>query len=86
MEPTAKSDEFVSFVRSALTSINVKMDSVLSSHANFEKKLTEIDNRVTDLTKSINFNADNISDQNKSVTVLQKALTDVTRDLQSALH
>ena len=30
MEPTAKSDEFVSFVRSALKSINVKMDSVLS--------------------------------------------------------
>ena len=84
MEPTAKSDEFVSFVRSALNSINVKMDSVLSSQANFEKKLTDMDTRVTDLTKSINFNADNISDQNQSVTVLQKALTDVTRDLQSA--
>ena len=84
MEPTAKSDEFVSFVRSALNSINVKMDSVLSSQANFEKKLTDKDTRVTDLTKSINFNADNISDQNQSVTVLQKALTDVTRDLQSA--
>ena len=84
MEPTAKSDEFVSFVRSALNFINVKMDSVLSSQANFEKKLTDMDTRVTDLTKSINFNADNISDQNQSVTVLQKALTDVTRDLQSA--
>ena len=75
MEPTAKSDEFVSFVRSALNSINVKMGSVLSSQANFEKKLTDMDTRVTDLTKSINFNADNISDQNQSVTVLQKALT-----------
>ena len=84
MEQTAKSDEFVSFVRSVLNSINVKMDSVLSSQANFEKKLTDMDTRVTDLTKSINFNADNISDQNQSVTVLQKALTDVTRDLQSA--
>ena len=51
-----------------------------------KKKLTDIviDNRVTVLTKSINFNADNISDQNQSVTVLQKALTDVTRDLQIA--
>ena len=48
-----------------------------------KKKLTDIDNRVTDLTKSINFNADNISDQNQSLTVFQKALTDVTRDLQS---
>ena len=51
MEPTAKTDEFVSFVRSALNSINVKMDSVLSSQANFEEKKTDIDNRVTDLTK-----------------------------------
>ena len=84
MEPTAKSDQFVSFVRSALNSITVKVDSVLSSQANFEKKLTDIDNRVTDLTKLINFNADNISDQNKSVTVLQTALTDVTRYLRSA--
>ena len=34
--------------------------------------------------KSINFNADNISDQNQSVTALEKALTGVTRDIQSA--
>ena len=62
----------------------MKMDSVLTSRANFEKKLTDIDDRVTDLTKSINFNADNISDQNQSVTALEKALTGVTRDLQNA--
>ena len=41
VDATVKSDEFVSFVRSALNSINVKMDSVLSSQANFEEKKTD---------------------------------------------
>ena len=69
-----KEDDFAAFIRSAVASLNDKLDSIITHQASLEKKLSNIEDRVmdqstviADLSESVEFNARNIKDQQNSV-------------------
>ena len=74
----AKDDEFVAFIRSALTCLNEKMDSFITNQANLERQLKATDERVTAQAtviiniSEINFNANNINRQQQSIDAMEK--------------
>ena len=65
-------DDFVAFVRLALNAVNRKLDNIVTLQSSMEKKLSDIDDRVTGqattiagLTDSVEFNSANINTQQK---------------------
>ena len=84
-------DDFMAFVRSALTAVNTKLDNIMTLQSSMEKKLSDIDARVTGqatkiagLMQSAEFNSSNINERQKSIDIVKKALLETNRDLQSA--
>ena len=83
--------DFMAFVRLALNAVNAKLDSIVTLQSSMEKKLSDIDDRVTGqattiagLTESVEFNSANINTQQKSIDIVKKSLVEANRDLQSA--
>ncbi len=63
----------------------------MTLQSSMEKKLSDIDDRVTgqattivSLTESVEFNSANINTQQKSIDIVKKSLVEANRDLQSA--
>ena len=87
----ASSDDFVAFVRSALTKVNSKLDSIIAQQVYLDTKLADIDDRVSgqatviaDLTETVEFNAKSIREQLNLITDMKKTISDATRDVQIA--
>ena len=71
--------DFDSFVRSTLSALNTKMDSLLISQAAFETKLESIERRVTinttvttELSRATEFNSNQIKDQQIVIDTLKE--------------
>ena len=92
--PTVRDDmpgDFMAFVRKALNAVNAKLDNIVSLQCSMEKKLADIDTRVTGqgsviagLTESVEFNAANITTQQTAIDIVKKSLVETNRDLQIA--
>ena len=87
----ASSDDFVAFVRSALTKVNSKLDSIIAQQVYLDTKLADIDDRVSgqatviaDLTETVELNAKSIREQLNLITDMKKTISDATRDVQIA--
>ena len=69
----------MAFVRKALNAVNAKLDNIVSLQCSMEKKLADIDTRVTGqgsviagLTVSVEFNAANITTQQTAIDIVKK--------------
>ena len=92
--PTVHDDmpgDFMAFVQKALNAVNAKLDNIVSLQCSMEKKLVDIDTRVTGqgsviagLTESVEFNAANITTQQTAIDIVKKSLVETNRDLQIA--
>ena len=92
--PTVRDDmpgDFMAFVRKALNAVNAKLDNIVSLQCSMEKKLADIDTRVTGqgsviagLTESVEFNAANITTQQTAIDIVKQSLVETNRDLQIA--
>ena len=92
--PTVRDDmpgDFMAFVRKALNAVNAKLDNIVSLQCSMEKKLADIDTRVTGqgsviaaLAESVEFNAANITTQQTAIDIVKKSLVETNRDLQIA--
>ena len=79
-----KQDDFATFVRTALTSMNGKLDNLIANQSAFEKRLGVFDTRISELTETAEFNASTILEHKQTTSILEKALDDATRDLNAA--
>ena len=81
--PTVRDDmpgDFMAFVRKALHAVNAKLDNIVSLQCSMEKKLADIDTRVTrqgsviaGRTESVEFNAANITTQQTAIDIVKKS-------------
>ena len=79
--------DFDSFVRSTLSALNTKMDSLLINQAAFETKLESIERRVTinttvttELSRATEFNSNQIKDQQIVIDTLKKSLAELSQN------
>lgn len=87
--PDSSHKEFMKYVADSFSSINTKLDSVLTGQAALESKLASVqvqaDNNsatINDLIKSVEFNSEFISDHTKDLA----AMKDVKDTLSDKLH
>ena len=83
-EPCKQDNDFATFVRTALTSINDKLDNQIANQIAFEKRLGDFDTKISELTETAEFNANTMLEHKQTTTALEKALDDATRELKAA--
>ena len=73
-------EEFTAFVHTTLTCLNDKMDNLIANQANYERKLSDIEERVT-----FEFISNSFKEQDKLLAVMEKVLDETTRNLQNTI-
>ena len=82
--------QFMNYVRQSFTSLNDKVDRVLTGQDQLEAKLNDVEERVTtnsksisDLTDSVDFNARSITEHSEDIAQMKSTITRLTSDLKA---